>query len=226
MAEIPKWKEWSNYTRRTRANFEYLASQGNEYAKHEMREAASSIRAAANYRLQKLEEYGLDYGGVYNNATNYTNITFGTKRFGTLKELGYDYSKLFEQTEVALKFLNSEMSKWQKALEQRNYRIEALEKNKVLPQEFSRVDEEEFLRFLGNEEVSAVIEEYGSSDIIVDMIYEEYKKNGSDKFRIIQIALNEYLDKHNTTFTEAMHDIGIPIEDYIRRNAERKGLYS
>lgn len=218
-----KWEEWANYTRKTRANIEWQAVRGNLGAQRLLREVTENIRSTANYRLKKLEEYGLDYGGVYNDATTYLTITNKKNRFATAKQLSYDYSKMASQAEVGIKFLRSEMSHWQKALEQQEFRIKTLKEHTTLPEDFTRDDQEQFLRFLGNEEVSAAIEEYGNSDIIVDMIYEETKKD-SNQYRVIQIALNEYLGG-SKTFVEAMKDAGIRIQDYINRDSTRRGVH-
>lgn len=225
MARRAKWMEWANYTHKSRANVLRLAKAGNKDAQKMLMDVTKNIRSAANYRLSKLEEYGVDYGGVYNDATDYTQIVTGTNRFPTPKMLDYDYTKMFEASEVGLKFLRREMSHWQKMVKQQEYRIQALQKHTVLPEDFTRSDEERFLRFLGNEEVSSTIEEYGRSDLIVDIIYEETQQKGDKQFGIIQLALTEFLSG-SKGFVEAMKDAGIPIEDYFRREAERKNIHN
>lgn len=78
-----------------------------------------------------------------------------------------------------------------------------------------RRDQKEFLKFLGNEEISAAVDEYGDSEIIVEMLYDAYKKGGSNALKVMRGALTEFLGRR-ITFDDAMQRVGIKVEDYFR----------
>ena len=64
--------------------------------------------------------------------------------------------------------------------------------------------------------MSASIDQYGTSDVMVKMMWDAYNNNGTKKKQFASVmgkALAEYLDD-KITFDEAFERVGIKIEDY------------
>lgn len=174
-----------------------------------MKEIYTSLAKEANRRMGRLERAGLDATRVYNRAFNYTSSEFRSNRFNP-----YDYDRdLFIAAEVLKEFLNSPESTVGGYRKAEKFRIKRLHELDVLPSRSNMyVNDREFLKFLGREEVSAAIDEYGTSDVVVKMMWDSYKNNRQN-LKILKYALLEY-QAGRITFDTAMRRAGIKIEDY------------
>lgn len=218
MARKAGWQKWGELDWKTRENYAYMA-ESNKQIRQEFLKMSRSLQYAANYRLKLLEKHELDYGATYNNAVYYTQTMLNRNRFGSLTAVG-SFDELLVQNDIAYKFLTSAKSDWRIAEESERYRINTLIEHEVLPQDFSIPNTKDFLKFISNEEATATIDEYGTSDLIVDIIYGEYNKKGRDGLRVVQIALNEYLSG-SKTLMEALSDRGVQVGEYLTRARER-----
>lgn len=207
------WNEFGDMSRRERHNLLRKAISGNDAALRKYLSFSREIKKEANYRLARLERAGLDYGPTYNNLMYFLQVENDSNRLKSARQLNYDLYDLHTQNEMALKFLKTQSSIVKKARASERARIQTLKEKEILPQSFTRSKNVDFLRFLGNEEVSATMDEYGSSEVIVEMLYDAYMERGSGIFRIASQALTEFL-AGRTTFDVAMERIGIKVEDY------------
>lgn len=225
------WREYMDMDRRKRNSLERRALEGKGNALEEFQRMSRSIRRTANERLRELEKAGLDYGPAYNNFVYYLQSEFdGRTRIPTPRQMDNDIREIRWLNDYAVKFLKSPNSTV-KGMERSNrFRVERLIDYEILSGEF--VDEsgktreatwrdyEDFLRFLGSEEVSSAIDEYGESDIVVDIMWDYWNqfdaKNRGDNLVLMKKALAQYLDG-TVDFATAMRRVGVKIENYRSR---------
>lgn len=234
------YRAFLNLTNVQRTMLYRRANRGNKQAQAQLIAFTRQLAKETNKRMLQLEKKDFAYYHAYNNIYHYTFTMYdGKKRlklpnyFHNKKTGEWDWSAIKLQNEQATKFLKSNYSKAEYVNDMEQYRIDKLielgslpeeirqSKNGTLPQEIYENRGQDFyknfLRFLGSEEMRTAINEYGTSDILVEMIWVAYsEKNYS--LQMIASALDDYLDKSNdVTFDEAMERIGIKIEDYRRR---------
>ena len=186
----------------------------------EYRKLTFDLKVEVNKRLRQLKKSNLDYGSAYNNIMFFTHTMYNTERLLSPNELGNDLEDMLEQNEHALKFLKSGWSNQSKAREQEQHRVERLQELGKLPTSFKRRSSVEFLRWLGSEEVTAAIDVFGRSDIIVDLGYDIFKNEGHEGLNTLSIAIAEFLDNKRIGFDEAMRRRGINIEKYILKDSK------
>lgn len=216
-----KWQQYVKMSVPARRRIKAKALAGDEKALKNLISVSNSIAKAANQRVYRLEKAGYDYGKNYNNLINFTMSNYNTKRLKTAKSLKYDVYQLFDQTEIARKFLRGKGTTVSGAKEIERYRIDTWKEKGIIREGFTRKEEEDFLRFLGNESVTGAIDAYGTSDTIVEAIHDKYidaKRAGGENatnavFRILEKSLAEF-NAGSITFDIAMERAGIKIEDY------------
>ena len=186
----------------------------------EYRKLTSDLKVEVNKRLRQLKKSNLDYGSTYNNIMFFTGIMYGSNRLLSPNELANNIEDMMEQNEHAMKFLKSGWSDVKKAREQEQHRVDRLKELNKLPSSFKRRGNVEFLRWLGSEEVTAAIDVFGRSDIIVDLGYDIFKNEGREGLSTLSMAIAEFLDNKRIGFDEAMRRRGINIEKYILKDSK------
>lgn len=162
-----------------RQRLRYSAYRGNENSKEQLFNINNQLKAEVNERIRTLKSRGLDYNKRFNEIYNFGEINIGKERLATAKELDYDVNRIFEQMELALKFLNDPRTELNYALkkEQENYtKFRDKFDSKLSLRQFRQ-----FVRFLSNEETLAILEEHGSSEKVVEMFYDIYSESTSKK---------------------------------------------
>lgn len=210
---MKKYYNYLNFSIEKRRNMLRISRTNNE-VKKELLSYSRMLVNEVNKRLRKAKKRGLDYSPSYKRLKNFLQISNKTDRALKPVALNYDLSKIWNQSEHLIKFLSSKDSSIAYAEKQRAFRISRLKEVGVLPKKFNSREDEEFLQFLGNEILTAVIDEYGISPPIVDMAYEAYMKSGTDGLRILEIAFLEFL-AGEIGFDEAMSRAGVKVEDYF-----------
>ncbi len=218
-----EWSDYAEMSRKERTQLYRRAKQGSIIARRQFYTLSAELKKEANKRLYRLEKANLDYGKNYNFISYFLQTQHDSNRVPTAKKLNYDLGEMFTLNEVILKFLNNKSSLVKNARSSELHRIKTLQEHKILPESFDRKKDVNFLKFLGNEEVSGTIDEYGTSDVIVEMIFGAYQKNGAEIFPILKRALNEFL-ANRKTFDEAMEEAGINIEDYEYMRSRNNNL--
>lgn len=222
MKEYSSWEEFANEKAHIRRRLYNRAVNGDLDAQRQVLEMTRDLKSIGNERLRSLERGNMAYGPVYNRVMNFLDTQFNTNRFKSATALKNDMDDLVLQLEHGLKFINNTLSIKENLRKQEQHRIEKLQELNVIPEDFSYRKSKEFLTFLGNEETTQTIDEYGTSDIIVDMIWGAYQKGGTKALNILQRGLAEYLDRDNkTTFNEAFERVGIKVEDYYAKWGKR-----
>lgn len=215
--EISKFLQKSKRQRRALAR---RASRDKNFYK-EYRKLTFDLKVEVNKRMRQLKKSNLDYGREFNKLRSYLTEIESNKLLSP-NEMGNELNWMMEQNEVAMQFLKSGWSNVAKARESEQFRLNALKELDVLPTSFTRRKEVEFLRWLGNEEVTAVIDAYGRSDIIVDMAYDIYKDSGRSGLEALSLAMTEFLSNRRLGFDEAMERRGINIEKYSLKADKRR----
>lgn len=222
MKKYSSWEEFANEKAHIRRRLYNKAINGDLDAQRQVLEMTRDLKSIGNKRLRSLERGNMAYGAVYNRIMNFLDTQFNTNRFQSATSLKNDMDDLVLQLEHGLKFINNKLSVKENFKKQEQHRIERLHELDILPEDFSYRKSKDFLTFLGNEEATQTIDEYGTSEIIVDMIWGAYKKGGTKALNILQRSLAEYLDRDNkTTFNEAFERVGIKIEDYYAKWGKR-----
>lgn len=176
------------------------------------------LKTEVNKAMRELKRAHYGYGKVYNKAARWLKQN-EYKSFRSPNQLKGDVEKIMLQNEELWDFLTSGVNTVDGAMQQEAYRINRLKELDILPSDFSHDyrDDEAFLRFLGEEETSAALDEFGRSDIFVEIAYEEYQKKGKAGLRALRRAYLEFMDRTNTIgFDEALERVGVKIEDYSK----------
>lgn len=210
------YQDYLKMTSRQRRKLALNAKRGNIEAQKQLTQYTREIKAEVNKRLRELEKSNLDYGKAYNNLLFFTQTEYGSNRFQSVSKLDNDWYAMSLQNDIGYKFLNTMTSTKEGARTAERHRMDRLKELEIIPEDIAPRREKEFLRFLGNEEISAAIDEYGTSDVIVEMFYDAYKVQGTQALNILKTSMNEWL-ANRISFDDAMLRTGIKIEDYISR---------
>lgn len=222
------WQSYIKMSKRQRRALLRKANRGDEEAIADLRSYTNQIRTEVNRRLYQLERAGRDYGKAYNYIAGFTQTEYSDFRFKGASKLKDDYDLMYEQNEVGLKFLNTKESTPSGMRKAEKHRLQRLKELEALPKGFSARKEEEFLRFLGSEEVAEAIDEYGTSDVLVEAMYDAYtdkRSGGTTTLQLIQENLLRFLGTRGlddaspkkVTFDQALEKAGINIEKYRNR---------
>lgn len=210
------WQDYLKMSARQRRSLALKAHRGDKGAQSALLEYTRDIKKEVNKRLADLEKSNLAYGKAYNNVTYFTETQYGTHRFKSPTSLGYDWYDMSLQNDIGYKFLNNMTSTREGARQAEQHRVARLKELEVLPNNLAKRKEKEFLKFLGNEAISAAMDEYGTSTEVVEMMYDAYQQNGTKALTVMRGAMTEFL-AGRTDFDTAMGRVGIKVEDYYRK---------
>lgn len=212
------WEDYRKMTKRQRRDLTRRAARGDKSAMRQVLSFTNEIKTEVNKRLRNLERAKADYGYAYNNLMFFLNTQYKENRLQSPKKLKYDVYDMMLQNEQGSKFLNSPMSTVRGVRVSETFRITTLQEHNIIPENFSYRKNREFLRFLGSEEISATIDQYGTSDKVVNMLWDAYSAtdNKADIIKIMQRAFTEF-QAGIITFDEAMERAGIKVEDYYNQ---------
>lgn len=196
-----------------------LATKGDREAQQLLFSINNEIAREVNKRLIGLEKTGYDYGIGWATAVNYTQVMYESNRFAYSKNMDNDYYQMSQQSQIGIKFLGSESStvEGQKAIAER--RIRKFREKGILDETVSDRRAKNFLKFLGNEEVSETIESYGHSETVIEMLWDAYQIKDNTKKKMLK-ALGEYLTvdektgRHLKDFKQTMEELQIDISRY------------
>lgn len=192
------------------------AERGNIEAIRQLKQYTNEIKTEVNKRLRSLEQSGYDNSKQYNDLVYFTQTEYNSNRFQSPKSLEYDAYSMKLQNNIGIQFLKSNRSTVKGSKESDNYRLKRLQEMEVIPKNIGKRKATAFLKFLNNEEFTTSIDEYGKSDVVVDMVYDVYEKDGLNGLNILKRALAEHFaNPKKVTFDEAMERVGIKVEDYI-----------
>lgn len=211
------WEEFNNLSKRQRLNLTRKAARGDKASIDLIRSFTNEIKVEVNARLRALRKAGMAYGPAYNHLMSFTDTEYESTRFMSFNELKGDVYDAMLQNEHGAKFLKSEYTTVAGAKRAERHRIEKLQELLSLPEDFSYRTNKRFLKFLGSEEVSASIEQYGTSHLVVQMLWDAYNGKKVKKLqapKIMKKALTEYLSGR-IDFDTAMERIGVKVEDYF-----------
>ena len=207
------WQNYLELSTRQRRKLAIKAHRGDRGAQQALLSYTRSIKTEVNKRLLALEKSNLDYGKAYNNVQFFTQTQYRTRRFKSPSALDMDWYDMALQNDIGYKFLNTMTSTREGARLAEKHRMDRLKELDIVPTNIKRRQEKEFLRFLGDESISASIDEYGTSDVPVQMYYDVYKRDGTQGLNALKYAVTEHL-AGKIGFDEAMERVGIKIEDY------------
>ena len=203
-------------SKRQRRAFAHRATYDKEVAKN-YRYITNKIKAQVNKTIRELKKNKLAYGPEVRAVENYSKSQ-GKKILQYTKYFKNNIYEMEGQNEVAIKFLHSGKRSLTSAKIQQHYRLERLKELNAISQDFapqSRQSDEDFLRFLGDEVVSATLEGFANSEVIVEMWFDAYQKEGKRALNIMKKAFLEF-KAHKIGFNEAMMRVGVRVEDYPR----------
>lgn len=214
------------------------AAKGDYYARSKMLRYSWAISTESNKRIAALEAANKAYGGRYNRYMYFLETEHEAlglsqdippTKARTPVELKLDWYAMRLQNDQAVHWLSTDVSTVEGQVSREKHRLERLRELEIVDMDTSYREAEEFLRWLGNEESSAAIDEWGSSEQAVEAFYDIYKEQGIRGLDIISKQFLEfkayrqssysdrrrYFSNAPKTFDEAMERAGIKIEDYI-----------
>lgn len=209
------WVDYLHMSTKQRRKLARDAARGNKEAFASLSQYTRDIKKEANKRLAQLERANVAYGSTYNNLNFFLETQYDSNRLQSPAKLEYDPWAMSLQNEIAAKFLEKKSSTLEGMRSIERYRLEGLKDVGALPKNLSHRKGKEFLRFLGNEEISAAVDEYGASEVVVEMMYDAYMEGGTNALNVLKTAMTEWL-ANRITFDDAMERVGIKVEDYHR----------
>lgn len=195
------------------------ALAGNKNARDELVVESRKIVVEANRRMCELKSHGAAYGKTFNRAENFNITVHGKSRFLKPSELSFDIDDVLQTTEEALLFLESEFSRWENVRTMEKSRKDLFVERGWVDENISDRSFRNFLRFLGNEETQNILQDWTSSDDVVEMLFDLYTNKINTKQQLLA-AFAEYNDaKANggKSFNQMMESLSIDVLDYPKR---------
>lgn len=216
--------DWNNMKRSDITKLVRRAARGDKLARSQMLRYSWAISSEANQRMDYLEMADKAYGGSYNRVKYYLDIQFESDRALNPVQMKLDYYDMREQNDQLVKWLTKDVSTVEGQVRRERHRLEKLKELNIVDWETDYRDAEEFLRWLGNEEISASLDGYGTSEILVDAFYDVYKEQGKKGLDILSKAFTEFqarkYSKNPMSFDDAMERAGVKLEDYIEKHTK------
>lgn len=236
------YRRWviDNYSSLSRKEITKLtrdAVKGNRYARSKMLQFSWAISTETNKRVKTLESIDKAYGGRYNRLMYFLEIEHENLELSqdiplhkarTPVELKLDYYAMRLQNDQAMHWLSTDVSTVEGQVAREKHRLAKLKELDIIPSDSDYRESEEFLRWLGSEEATASIDEWGTSDQAVKAFYDRYTADGKAALDLISKSYAEFkankqsiaegtgpIVNYPKTFDEAMERAGIKIEDYI-----------
>ena len=229
--------EYFKRTKNRRRALARRAEIGYKYERVAYERLTNRLARQANKALIELKKNNIAMGRQYNMIVDFIENNSHNGKLMTAKQMGGDIQMMLAQNEAVMKFLKSPYRSVKEARRAERYRIRALKKKGIIPSSYRRGQAIDFLNFLGSEATTAAIDGYGLSDVIVDIIWDIYKngtlvsddgemvvKKGKKGLEILERAFMEFNDRGRDkplTFDQAMDNIGVKVEDYLRKRDER-----
>lgn len=178
----------------------------------------NEIAKEVNKRLIGLEKKKYDYGQGWATAVNYTQVMYESNRFEYARNMDKDWYQMGQQSQIGIKFLGYESSsvEGQRAIEER--RFQKFKEKGIFDETVTRRKARNFLRFLGNEESEQVIESYGNSSTVIEMLWDAYQKKDNSRAKMLK-AFDEF-NAGLYDFDETMRRLKIDITEYPRKKRD------
>lgn len=177
------------------------------------------IARDVNKRLRELERRGYDYG-AYNTPVHFTQTVYDTNRFKKSSQMDGDYYLMRTQSEIGVKFLNMQTSSvfGQKEVEEK--RFTSFVDMGIVDPNYSRRKFKNFLKFLSNEESRQVVDSWGTSSTMVEVLFDAYNRKENTKKRMTAV-FREYLNPEDSTNLSDLFDkLGLDMRDYRKTKWE------
>lgn len=177
------------------------------------------IARDVNKRLRELERRGYDYG-AYNAPVHFTQTVYDTNRFKKSGQMDGDYYLMRTQSEIGVKFLNMQTSSvfGQKEVEEK--RFTSFVDMGIVDPNYSRRKFKNFLKFLSNEESRQVVDSWGTSSTMVEVLFDAYNRKENTKKRMTAV-FREYLNPEDSTNLSDLFDkLGLDMRDYRKTKWE------
>lgn len=212
---------WLTMTQREREEL-YVKAFDDTESRSLFNKMYTSIRMETNKRLKELERKHYDYGKAYDNLVRYLQIEQDHNRVPFQSEIKYNIDDMMTIMTQSRKFLKSKRSKWEFREAETTRRIQHFDSHEEygkMWKGWSKKRKREFLRWLGSEQASFSMDEYGTSDSTIIILADAF--NESKKTTNGLKTLNKALDEFNggmITFNDAMKQVGVNIAKDLKRS--------
>lgn len=212
---------WLTMTQREREEL-YVKAFDDTESRSLFNKMYTSIRMETNKRLRDLERTHYDYGKAYDYFVRYLQIEQDTNKVPYLSNIKYNIDDMMTIMNESRKFLKSKRSKWEFRDAETTRRIAHFDSHPEYSEmwkDWSRKKKREFLKWLGTEQASFSMDEYGTSDSTIVIFAEAF--NESKKTTNGMKILNQALDEFNggqITFNDAMKEVGVNIANDLKRS--------
>ena len=188
------------------------AVRGDRASQEALFKATNDVAREVNKRLRALERRGYNYG-AYFTATHFTETMYDTNRFKMPADMDDDWYLMATQTQIGLKFIEKRSSTVEGQREIENERYNSFIEKEIIPEGYSGRKFKNFLRFLGEEETTAMTKSWTDSDRVVEMIFDAYNKVRTTR-KGMRNLFQKFLEGKGGTFDETMKKLGIDVNDY------------
>lgn len=196
------------------------ATLGNKNAEDELIREAKKVVVESNKRMRELVAHGADYGRTFNRAENFNLVVHGKTRFLKPSELEYNLDDILQTVEEAVLFNESEFSNWGSVRAMEKARKDLFIERGWVDENISDRKFRNFLRFLGNEETQNLLQDWTSSDDVVEMLFDLYINKANTRELLLR-SFAEYNEKKSGAdgllFHELMEQHGIDVLDYPKK---------
>lgn len=229
--------QYSSMSRKEITKLTREAVRGNRYARSKMLQFSWAISTETNKRIDALQKVDKAYGGRYNRLMYFLEIehenldlsqSINPNKARTPVQLKLDYYAMRLQNDQAIHWLSTDVSTVEGQISREKHRLAKLHELEIIPSDMDYQESEEFLRWLGSEEGTGAIDEFGTSDQAVLAFWHRYEQEGKAALDLISKSYAEYkankqsiaegtgaIPNYPRTFDEAMERAGIKIEDYL-----------
>lgn len=173
------------------------------------------FRESINRSLKGLEKGNYTYSHAYRFMSQFLINEFEDAQYvPTLNEMNNDWQAIARTLSHMVKFKTFKDSTPERMREIEKRRLETIRSWEFMPDDISDRRLKNFLRFLSSEETKQLIDLYGNSEEIIEVIYEAYTKRSNSKIkmkRAFMEFMNEYNNDpyHNVDINSAFEKLGI-----------------
>lgn len=180
--------------------------QKNKANYNNVKKFVNAVTRESNLRLKALEQSAYDYG-AYSYAVNYTDISYGTKRFKWAGSFN-DIEDTIEQTRVGMQFLSRKSSTVIGQQDIEKNRFNSLRDDFDVFKNIDDITLKKFVQFIGRtEQASAFLNQYGNSKVAMVYLFDAWSSHRNNEQQLLHALDNFFLGEKG--LYETLNDLGI-----------------
>lgn len=197
------------------------ASKGGVEEQVFLANAFIDYRDSVNRSIKGLRKEGYTYSHGYKFINNFILNEYEDRDLiPTLSEFGEDWRAIANAVNHMVKFREYKGSTVEEMRDIEKRRMDTIREKGLVPEDISDRRLKNFMRFLGWEESREIIDHYGDSNELIEIIWEAYDKRGNSRNKMAKVFA-EYLSDYER---DPYHEVDIT--DYFQKlGIKRKRWY-